>query len=67
VNVPPGETTSGHILPVEIGTEDGTVVRLGVAYVGPVHVARGAVDHEAVRNLSAFLDYCLEIGAIGIC
>jgi hypothetical protein len=67
VNVPPGETTSGHILPVEIRTEDGTVVRLGVAHIGPVHVTGGAVDHQAVRQLSTFLDDRLEIGTIGIC
>ena len=30
-------------------------------------MAGGAVDHQAVRNLSAFLDDRLEIGAIGIC
>ena len=30
-------------------------------------MAGGAVDHQAVRNLSAFLEDNLEIGTIGIC
>src|SRR5208282_5079579 len=62
-----GRNDSGHVFPVEIRTEDRTIVRIRVAHIGPVHMARGAVDHQAVRKLSAFLDDRLEIGAIGIC
>ena len=56
-----------HVLPVEIRTDDGTVVRFEVAHIGPVHMAGGAVDHHAVRKFSAFHDDRFEIGAIRIC
>jgi hypothetical protein len=46
---------------LEIRTEDATVVRFGVAHIGLVHITGGAVDHQAVWNLPAFLEERLEI------
>ena len=63
---PAGSNDGAHVFPVEIRTEDGAVVRFGVAHIGPVHMTGGAIDHQAVRNLSAFLYDRLEVGAIGI-
>src|SRR5262249_18551124 len=51
---------------VEIRTKDRTVVRLETPHVRPVEMSSGDVDRQAVRELSAFDDNRLEVGAIGI-
>ena len=65
MNVSPWPNDRLAILPVEVGSLNGTVVRGGVAHVGPVDVFRRDIDRGAI-GVSALGDDDLAVGAVRI-
>jgi hypothetical protein len=53
------------ILPVEVSSLNGTVVRRGIAHVSPVNVSRRDIDRDAI-GISALGDNDLAVGAVRI-
>ena len=65
MNVPPWGTIVVAIAPVEVGSLNGAVVRLGIPHIGPVDVPRRDIDRDAV-GVSALGDDDLAVGAVRI-
>jgi hypothetical protein len=55
-----------QIPPIEVSALYGTIIRAGVAHIGPVDVASRDVHNHAVRKSSTLIDDRFQIGAVGV-
>src|SRR6202041_1278017 len=61
-----GRNDGCDVSAVEIGADDGAVVRFGVTHVRPIEMSGCDFYCQAVRQLSPFIDDDFQIGAVGI-
>jgi len=56
-----------HVLAIEIRPENGAIIFLGIAHVGPVDISGGNINHNSVRKLPALVDDDFQIGTVRVC